>query len=379
MQSENTNNTVLSESQGKGPINIAIIKYWGKENEEEIVPLNNSISITLDMENAFTETSAKLIKSNEHNAENLTPSNILYLNGQEEKISKRVLKIINYFREKTNKEYAAADLIITSRNSFPTAAGCASSASSMACLVKVLSKLFLNDSLDNYELSHLARLGSGSACRSVWGGFVEWEKHNEQRNNSIAVQIVDENYWPDMNILLLTVSEKKKDTSSTDGMKTSKETSELLKCRLDSVLPKRLPEMRQAIKERNFDKVCELTIKDSNNFHAICRDTFPTIIYMNDITNCVVRCVEKINAYFNRWICAYTVDAGPNVFLLVQKENVELVSFLFNHVFINECVDDEKIEKYEKLINDMKLSRSGLKQEGPLTRITQFTVGGGAS
>lgn len=374
-------NTKLKAS-GRGPINIALIKYWGKENEEEIIPLNNSISITLDMESAYTETHAELILKKEGESSEL-PKNVLYLNGEEEKMSKRVLKIINYFREKSkdkNPEYSSADLVITSRNSFPTAAGCASSASSMACLVKVLSKLFLNDSLDTCELSHLARLGSGSACRSVWGGFVEWEKYNEQYKNSVAVQLVDENYWPDMNLLLLTVSEKKKDTSSTDGMKTSKETSELLQHRLSHTLPKRLPEMRKAIQEKNFDKVCELTIKDSNNFHAVCRDTFPPITYMNDISNSITRCVEKINSFFGRWVVAYTFDAGPNAFILVQKDDVKVVQYLFDVVF---CSDDEKVEKnecylkYESLINGMRLSRGEVQHT--ITKITHFKVGGGAT
>ncbi len=366
------NVNILNESSGKGPINIAIIKYWGKENEEDIIPLNNSISITLDMENAYTETSAKL-------SESKNAKNSLLLNGQPEPISKRVLKIINYFREHTQEDsYKTADLEINSRNSFPTAAGCASSASSMACLVKVLSKLFMKDSLDQYQLSHLARLGSGSACRSVWGGFVEWEKHNTERNNSIAVQLVDENYWSDINVILLTVSEKKKDTSSTSGMKTSKETSIFLQSRLNDVLPKRLPEMRQAIKDKDFDKVCELTIKDSNNFHAVARDTFPVIVYMNDTSNAVVRCIEKINKYFNKWVCAYTFDAGPNAFIVVKKQDAELLSYLFTHVFIKEQSDKEINEKYHDLIEDMKLSRAGLSSESPLTRVTRFNVGSGA-
>jgi diphosphomevalonate decarboxylase len=96
----------------------------------------------------------------------------------------------------------------------------------MSCLVVVLAKLFgLEKEKD--MLSALARQGSGSACRSIYGGFVEWEKYNE-KHKSIAKQLYDETYW-DLSILLLIVSDKRKDTGSTDGMKMSKETSELLK------------------------------------------------------------------------------------------------------------------------------------------------------
>lgn len=114
-----------------------------------------------------------------------------------------------------------------SKNTFPTAAGCASSASSMSCLVTVLAKLFHMD-IGKERLSSLARLGSGSACRSIFGGFVEWEKFNEEHNDSIAKQFVDESYWKELNVLLLIVSDKRKDVGSTDGMKYSKETSKFL-------------------------------------------------------------------------------------------------------------------------------------------------------
>lgn len=116
---------------------------------------------------------------------------------------------------------------MTSRNTFPTAAGCASSASSMSCLVKVLAKLF-NIDLDDTMLSHLARQASGSACRSIFGGIVEWEKYDEYSGLSVAKQLANENYW-DIRILLLIVSDKRKDIGSTEGMKSSKETSSFLK------------------------------------------------------------------------------------------------------------------------------------------------------
>jgi diphosphomevalonate decarboxylase len=96
----------------------------------------------------------------------------------------------------------------------------------MSCLVTVLNKVYELE--DNKELlSSLARQGSGSACRSIYGGFVEWEKTNE-KYDSIAKQLYPEDYW-DLSVLLLIVSDKKKDTGSTVGMNTSKETSELLK------------------------------------------------------------------------------------------------------------------------------------------------------
>jgi len=124
-------------------------------------------------------------------------------------------------------------LKIISRNTFPTAAGCASSASSMAILVKVISSLFNynNNKSDDLDLSALARLGSGSACRSIYGGFSEWVAKIQMKDEikSVAVPIVNEEYWKELNISLIVVSHKKKDNASTDGMKLSKETSLFLK------------------------------------------------------------------------------------------------------------------------------------------------------
>ncbi len=103
----------------------------------------------------------------------------------------------------------------------------------MAILVKVISHLFnfKSNKYDYSDLSVLARLGSGSACRSIYGGFSEWIAKIEIENQikSYAVPIVNENHWKDFNISLLVVSHKKKETGSTDGMKQSKETSEFLK------------------------------------------------------------------------------------------------------------------------------------------------------
>lgn len=97
----------------------------------------------------------------------------------------------------------------------------------MSCIVTVLNKLFNGDKDINY-LSHLARLGSGSASRSIHSGIVEWLKDDKETGLSIAKQIVDENYW-DLRILLLIVSDKRKDIGSTEGMRISKETSPFFK------------------------------------------------------------------------------------------------------------------------------------------------------
>jgi len=367
-------------SAAKGPINIALIKYWGKEDEERIIPLNNSISITLDMNECYTYTEAKLIVPTGEVVNSLwlfsKNINTLYLNNQQERLSKRLENLISYFRDKCeNKLLSCCPLIIESVNKLPTAAGCASSASSMSCIVKVLSKIFLNDSLNDYQLSALARIGSGSACRSIHGGIVEWHKYNEELKDSLAKQVVDEHYWPELRVLLMIVSDKRKDTSSTDGMKTSKETSELLKHRLSVILPARIEEMKKGIFERNFEKICELTVKDSNNFHAICRDTYPTINYLNDTSNFIIKCVEKINSCFGKTMCGYTFDAGPNAFIIVEAGNTKIIRKIFDYVFNMEAYQATDHENLNNLIIKLSCEREDLNAK--LIRIVEFEMGSG--
>src|SRR5687768_5708153 len=130
------------------------------------------------MDKFYTETVVNLYLNTTDKA------NKLMVNDEEEKISKRVQRIIDYFRSTCMNEHKKnANIEIISFNTFPTAAGCASSASSMACLVKVLVKVFENEN-DVTFLSGIARLGSGSACRSMHGGIVEWQKFNNQYNSS---------------------------------------------------------------------------------------------------------------------------------------------------------------------------------------------------
>jgi diphosphomevalonate decarboxylase len=121
---------------------------------------------------------------------------------------------------------------ICSENNFPTAAGLASSASGFACLVYALAQLYGIQEQYPGELSSIARVGSGSACRSLAGGFVKWEAGvKADGSDSLAVQVADEKHWPEMAILILVVSSHRKPIGSTDAMERSVQTSDLLKVR----------------------------------------------------------------------------------------------------------------------------------------------------
>lgn len=151
---------------------------------------------------------------------------------------------------------------MVSENNFPTAAGLASSASGYACLVYTLAQLY---GLKKQEISDIARLGSGSACRSIYGGFVQWQKGVQMDGkDSIAVQVAPASHWPDLHVLILVVNDTKKKVASTSGMARSVVTSELIKYRVEKCVPQRIHSMTQAIRDRNFPKFAEVTMKDSN-------------------------------------------------------------------------------------------------------------------
>ncbi|KAH7848211.1 hypothetical protein Vadar_001936 [Vaccinium darrowii] len=131
----------------------------------------------------------------------------------------------------TKKEWENLHVHIASYNNFPTAAGLASSAAGFACLVFALAKL-MNVKDDLELLSSIARQGSGSACRSLYGGFAKWIMgKNEDGSDSVAVQLADEKHWDDLVIVIAVVSSRQKETSSTTGMRETVETSMLIQHR----------------------------------------------------------------------------------------------------------------------------------------------------
>lgn len=215
-------------------------------------------------------------------------------------------------------------LHICSENNFPTAAGLASSASGFACLVACLAKVFELEMTPS-ELSVIARQGSGSACRSLFGGFVAWEMGSkEDGSDSLAVQIDPLEHWPDLHAIICVVSDAKKGVGSTLGMQNTVKTSPLLKERINGV-QSRMEGITKAIHDKDFESFADITMRDSNQFHAVCLDTHPPIFYLNDVSRGIIALVHELNRASGKTIAAYTFDAGPNAVLYLPKENVKAV------------------------------------------------------
>ncbi|KAK9282907.1 hypothetical protein L1049_011132 [Liquidambar formosana] len=310
------------------PTNIAVIKYWGKRDETLILPVNDSISVTLDPEHLCTTTTVAVSPSFDKDR--------MWLNGKEISLSGgRFQSCLREIRcragdvedEKkgikiAKKDWEKLHVHIASYNNFPTAAGLASSAAGLACLVFSLAKL-MNVKEDHGKLSAIARQGSGSACRSLYGGFVKWIMGKDEKgSDSIAVQLADEKHWDDLVIVIAVVSSRQKETSSTTGMRETVETSMLLQHRAKEVVPKRILQMEEAIRNRDFASFAHLTCADSNQFHAVCLDTCPPIFYMNDTSHRIISIVEKWNRSEGTPQVAYTFDAGPNAVMIARNRKV---------------------------------------------------------
>lgn len=338
------------------PVNIATLKYWGKRDTVLNLPTNSSISITLSQDDLCTTTTASA-------SANFTADH-LWLNGIEQEIegSKRIeacFRELRALRRKLEDEkreagdkavlpLSAFKLHIVSENNFPTAAGLASSAAGFAAFVSAIAKLFELPQSPQ-ELSVMARQGSGSACRSLFGGFVAWNMGSkDDGSDSSAECIAPREHWPNMRAAILVASADKKDVSSTSGMQVTVHESSLFKERVKTVVPKRFEEMKAAILAKDFPTFAELTMRDSNQFHAVCLDSYPPIFYMNDVSHAAIRVVEEINKQAQRTIAAYTFDAGPNCVIYYLEENEQEVLGPLKHALgsHNGWAKKEKLAPY---------------------------------
>ncbi|KAG0489687.1 hypothetical protein HPP92_006550 [Vanilla planifolia] len=221
----------------RAPTNIAVIKYWGKRDETLILPINDSISFTIDPDHLSATTTVAVSPSFQEDRMWLNGKEISLSGGRYQNCLRELRNRAGDFEDKTRgiqirkEDWKKLHFHIASYNNFPTAAGLASSAAGFACLVFSLAKL-MNVNEEIGQLSAIARQGSGSACRSLFGGFVKWTMGNQANgSDSIAVQLVDETHWDELVIIVAVVSSRQKETSSTSGMRESVETSSLLQHR----------------------------------------------------------------------------------------------------------------------------------------------------
>lgn len=310
------------------PTNIAFLKYWGKEDESQQWPCNDSLSMSLDL---YTETFASLIPFGEKD-----PAYI-YFNSDEEvasasKFLKKSLKQLHFLKKERGAEICPT-LYIKTRNEFPSACGIASSASglaslTLACLAAWTDSSSFQDLKKNgfskERLAYLARLGSGSACRSLWGGFVHWKKNLSPQDQE-TTQLHEHSHW-NLRDCIVIISDKEKGLSSTEGHRLAK-TSPLFKERLER-LPHRLENFRKALVEKNIFQLGSLLEEEAMEMHAVMETSQPPCPYMSEETRAFLKELKKKRERTQIPIF-YTMDAGPNVHLIYEETNKEAVLSLF--------------------------------------------------
>lgn len=287
--------------------NIAFIKYWGNADDNLRLPANPSLSMNLD--GLYTQTTVTWLF--EPNADRL----ILNRQPDTGTAFRRVSAFLNILRARLNITGSAQ---IESFNNFPMGAGIASSASSFAALT-LAAVSAAGIQLSERALSTLARLGSGSAARSIPGGFVEWftgQSHDE----SFAESLAPPDHW-DLVDIIAVVSSEHKTVVSQEGHR-SANTSDLQAARVAGAA-ERLAACKTAILSRDFKRFAEVVEHDSNLMHAVMMTSRPPLFYWLPPTLEVMARVRQWRADGLK-VC-YTLDAGPNIHCICVKNDAEQV------------------------------------------------------
>jgi diphosphomevalonate decarboxylase len=289
--------------------NIALIKYWGKRNKELILPYTSSISMTCD--GLHTKTTVDFGDYD---------NDTIIINDEElKKDEKDILGHIERIRKMAGITEKAK---IISESNFPVAAGLASSASGLAALTLAASRA-AGLKLSEKELTILARLGSGSASRSICEGFAEWKRgQKEDGSDSYAETIANKAHWPEFRMLACIVSEAKKAVGSRAGMAQTVANCPYYEGWLKSIEDD-LSNVRNGILKKDFTLVGSTAEYNALKMHATMMTTRPAIIYWTPATMEIMHSImiwreEGLESY-------YTMDAGPQVKVLcLEKDREEI-------------------------------------------------------
>ena len=287
--------------------NIAFIKYWGNRDDRLRLPSTGSISMNLD--GLYARTS---VLFDEEKTEDSLAINGVEIRGA---ALARVHAFLDLLRQRTGNSCYAA---VTSENNFPVRAGIASSAAAFAALSLAASRA-IGLALNERELSRLARQGSGSACRSIPDGFVEWEV-GENDQDSYAHSIAPADYWNLVDHIAI-VSDQPKQVGSSEGHLLAK-TSPFQAVRVDQA-NHRLDICRRAILERDFAALAEIAELDSNMMHAVIMTGQTRLLYWDPGTITVMQSVVRWRK--DNLPVFFTLDAGPNVHVICLSAISDLV------------------------------------------------------
>ena len=294
--------------------NIALVKYWGMRNEPLVLPNNSSLSMTVS--GLRTRTWVRFDPA--------LPSDRFWLNGRPASAGplKGAVDFLDLVREEAGLSHFAE---VRSRNNFPTASGLASSASGFAALAGAAS-LAAGLHLSPRELSRLARRGSGSASRSIFGGFVEWQAgHRSDGRDCYARPLLPPDHWPELrDVVVIVADAPEKSLRSAQAMQDTVRTSPWYAERLRTV-PRRLAAIRRALRTRSADRFLGLVIEECDDFRRVCETTVPSLDYLTSASRAVLAAVLDLNRWAGHPVAGYTHDAGAHVHVFTFDEHVPAV------------------------------------------------------
>lgn len=311
---------MIKRAKARAHANIALIKYWGKENDELAIPMNSSLSLTLDC--FYTETEVVF--------DDNIDQDYFYLNNiiQDKSASHKVSKFLDLFR---NEVGIITPAIVKSINYVPTAAGLASSASGFAALAAA-ANIASGLNLGPRDLSMYARRGSGSATRSIYGGFVEWQKGSSDKD-SYAIEIDDANW--DIGMVVVVVNSGEKAVSSRKGMKRTVATSPFYRAWVESAAED-LEMIKIAIKNRDFEQMGEIAESNGLKMHATMLGANPPLSYWEPDSVVVMQMVRELRR--EGIPCYFTMDAGPNVKIICRLSQSNIIKARLEQIFKTEQI-----------------------------------------
>ena len=296
----------MDRSIVKSYANIAIIKYWGKKDPIKMIPATSSISLTL--ENLFTETEISFITREEAIEKTGQASDLLYINGelQNEEQIKKITKVVNLFRDDRSQLVK-----IDTTNNMPTEAGLSSSSSGLSAAIKACNKLF-DKNLSREELAQISKFASGSSSRSFFGPVGMWDK-NTGEVSEVKTDLK-------LAMIVLVLNEEKKIISSRKGMALCMETSTsfdewIRQSEID------FENMKKYLSEGDFSKVGELTEENALRMHETTKNANPPFTYLTEKSFDAMEYVKELRKQGEK--CYFTMDAGPNVKVLCLEEDFE--------------------------------------------------------
>jgi len=314
------NNPMITLYKATVGSNIAFIKYWGKRDALKQWPANDSLSMTL--KNTVTTTLARVLSQ--------ATEDCIEINGQ-----KLPATDAAFIKAKNHLDYLRSTLKfvehleVSSSNNFPSDCGIASSASGFAALtiasIAAWTKSSDLDQLNQNDfcaarLADLSRMGSGSAGRSVMGGYVNWIAGENPESQKITVE-ANSNHWK-LSDLILVLSSDKKSVGSTDAHKAAW-TSLLYEPRL-AQLNDRLKAVKSAIQSQSLQDLGPLIEAEALEMHAVIMTATPAVTYMIKETAAMLAWIrnQRNSGEFPAW---FTLDAGPNIHLICESKNAATI------------------------------------------------------